>query len=89
MLSSADLALHRKCWRRYVNDLIRLPPSSQELSERFHTQWHVCYHFLRELVADDELLMDMLWVWLPRYQGEFLILYRYENANRGGKIIFL
>jgi hypothetical protein len=39
-------------------------------------------------VDDDNLLMDMLWVWLPRYEGPSLILYRGENIDRfeNGKI---
>jgi hypothetical protein len=45
-------------------------------------QWHVCHHFLRELVDDDDLLIDMLWVWLPRYVGPDLVLYRGENIDR-------
>lgn len=26
--------------------------------------------------------MDMLWVWLPRYEGPELVLYRGENVDR-------
>ncbi|MCW5284983.1 hypothetical protein D8B29_00885 [Verminephrobacter eiseniae] len=59
-----------------------MPPSSAELAERFHTQWHVCHHFLRELVADDDLLLPMLRVWLPRYEGPDMVLYRGENIDR-------
>lgn len=40
-------------------------------------------HFrLRELVDDDELLMEMLWTWLPRYNGPDPLLYRGENIDR-------
>ena len=82
LLGSADRAKHQAEWSDLIRDLARLPPSSKQLAERFHTQWHVCHHFLRELVDDDDLLIDMLWVWLPRYVGPDLVLYRGENIDR-------
>ena len=82
LLGSADRAKHQAEWRDLIRDLAGLPPSSKHLAERFHTQWHVCHHFLRELVDDDNLLIDMLWVWLPRYDRSDLVLYRGENIDR-------
>ena len=82
LLGSADRAKHQAEWSDLIRDLAGLPPSSKQLAERFHTQWHVCHHFLRELVNDDDLLIDMLWVWLPRYQGPDMVLYRGENTDR-------
>ncbi len=82
LLGSADRAKHQAEWRDLIRDLAGLPPSSEQLAERFHTQWHVCHHFLRELVDNDDLLIDMLWVWLPRYVGPDLVLYRGENIDR-------
>jgi hypothetical protein len=82
LLSSSDRPKHQAEWRRLIGDLIRLPPSSEQLAERFHTQWHACHHCLRELVYEDDLLIDMLWVWLPRYRGPDLVLYRGENIDR-------
>lgn len=73
---------NRTAWRKFFRDLISTPPSSTELSEFFHTQWHVCHHYVRALVEDDELLLDVLWVWLPRYQGGAALLYRGENIDR-------
>lgn len=82
LIRSPDRAKHQAHWRAFIRDLTRLPPSSEQLVERFHTQWHVCHHFLRELVDDDGLIIDMLWVWLPRYRGPDLVLYRGENIDR-------
>lgn len=82
LIRSASRAKHQAEWRDFIRDLTRLSPSSDQLAERFHTQWHVCHHYLRELVNDDDLLFDMLWVWLPRYQGPSLLLYRGENIDR-------
>ncbi len=82
LLGSADRAKHEAEWSDLIRDLAGLPPSSKQLAERFHTQWHACHHFLRELVDDDDLLIDMLRVWLPRYVGPDLVLYRGENIDR-------
>lgn len=57
-------------------------PTNAVLLDRFHTQWHVGHHHIRALVDDDDLLMDMLWKWLPRYNGSELLLYRGENLDR-------
>lgn len=62
--------------------MTRLPPSSEQLSEAFHTKWHVAHHFLRELVEDDDLMLGVAWAWLPRYAGPGLDLYRGENIDR-------
>lgn len=82
LLRSSDRPKHQAAWRELIRALTDLPPSSDQLAERFHTQWHVCHHFLRELVDNDDLLIGMLWVWLPRYQGSDLVLYRGENIDR-------
>src|SRR6218665_171457 len=51
LLRSRARAKHQAEWRDLIRALAAMPPSSAELAERFHTQWHVCHHFLRELVA--------------------------------------
>jgi hypothetical protein len=82
LIRSPDRAKHRDEWRQFFSDLTHLPPVSKKLADRFHTKWHVSHHFVRELVEDDGLLLDLLWVWLPRYQGGDLVLYRGENIDR-------
>lgn len=69
-------------WRAMAQSMARGDPPSAELAERFHHQWHVCHHFVRELVADDHAILDMLWTWLPRYGGGDVVLYRGENLSR-------
>jgi hypothetical protein len=88
MLRSPEVAQHRTEWRAFFKRLIACPPKDREIAERFHTQWHVSHHFIHELVEDDTLLMDMLWIWLPRYEGPAMVLYRGENIDRleDGKI---
>jgi hypothetical protein len=82
LIRSRDVNKHRARWRALIRDLSACPPKEPETADSFHTQWHVSGHRIRELVADDELLMDMLWVWLPRYEGPHLVLYRGENRDR-------
>lgn len=82
LIRSAERPKHRSDWSAFLRELTHLPPSSRELCATFHTQWHVCHHRLRELVEDDCLLLDVAWVWLPRYEGADLDLYRGENIER-------
>lgn len=82
LLMSSNLEMHREEWRKLLRKLIVNPPQDRSISERFHTQWHVSHHFIRELVDDDKLLTDVLWVWLPRYEGPGMTLYRGENIDR-------
>lgn len=73
---------HREEWGTLIRALITRPPKDGAIADRFHTIWHTSHHHIRELVGDDELLMDMLWTWLPRYRGQDLVLYRGENIDR-------
>lgn len=82
LLTSPELERHRSGWRELFRTLPSTAPQDTEIAARFQTQWHVCHHFVRELVDDDELLLDALWVWLPRYQGPAVELYRGENIDR-------
>lgn len=88
LFDSPDLSSVREDWRIALRAAIQFGPSAQDLATAFHTQWHVCHHFLRELVADDGLITDVAWAWLPRYHGPSLVLYRGENVDRfeSGKI---
>ena len=90
LLGSPEVERHRSDWRELFRALGSMPPHDADIAARFHTQWHVCHHFIRELVDDDELLLDTLWVWLPRYQGPAVELYRGENLDRlaAGRIGF-
>ncbi len=81
LIRSPERSRHRADWREFLRAIQAAPPSSAALAEAFHTQWHVCHHRLRELVEDDELLLDVAWVWLPRYVGADLELYRGENID--------
>jgi len=82
ILGSPNVALHRSEWRNLFKRLIDCPPKDHAVADKFHTQWHVSHHLIRQLIDDDALLMDMLWIWLPRYNGPSMELYRGENIDR-------
>lgn len=82
MLRSPWIEVHRRAWRDLFAELPSRPPRDVEISNLFHTTWHVSHHFIRELVDDDELLLDAIRVWLPPYEGPSLTLYRGENIDR-------
>lgn len=82
LLNGPDVARHRNEWRTFIRDMASCEHTNAVLLDRFHTQWHVGHHHIRALVDDDDLLMDMLWKWLPRYNGSELLLYRGENLDR-------
>jgi hypothetical protein len=82
LLRSSKRAKHRAAWRTFVQQMRLVPPNSKELTAQFHDRWHVCHHFFRELIEDEENVLEMLWVWLPRYGGPERTLYRGENLRR-------
>ena len=82
LLQKPDLENHKRDWLILIKEMIQYPPKNQAMAEFFHTQWTVSHHFIRELVGEDFLVMDMLWSWLPRYLGPNVQLYRGENIER-------
>lgn len=72
----------RREWRDQMVMLATTPPTFPELAAAFHTQWHVCHGFLRELLDDDDLMIRLAKAWLPPYQGPDLTLFRGENIDR-------
>lgn len=82
LLASAERPKHRAEWQAFVAEMTARPPASLEEAERFHDHWHVCHHYLRELVDDEPAVLSMLRVWLPPYTGPDLALYRGENIDR-------
>lgn len=65
-----------------MNEMIGQPPLEPADSKSFYTKWTESGHKLRELVADDHLLIDMLRIWLPPYIGADQTLYRGESIER-------
>jgi len=41
LIRSPDRPKHRAAWRDLIRAMTHLPPASEHLAERFHTQWHV------------------------------------------------
>lgn len=82
LLESKRRARHQADWRRLLEMLSCTSPPTKAVQDRFHTQWHVCHHFIRELVDDDRLMLAAARGWLPPYDGPGLTLFRGENIGR-------
>lgn len=89
MMTARDVAIDESWnpllvsrWKEACRELISLGSLDPEFSERFHTEWFIRGHRIRELVADDELMCNTLWACLPPYQGSSLDLYRGESIER-------
>ena len=82
MMESPELPKCRENWRTQLRAACLTPPADAELSSAFHTRWHVCHSRLRELVDDDDLMFDLMWAWLPKYDGPDQTLYRGESIDR-------
>lgn len=85
LLDAPDVEKHRAAWRELFVQLVARPPLDAGMSTRFHVKWHESHHFMRRLVADDGLLLNVARVWLPPYAGASATLYRGENLDRLGK----
>lgn len=82
LLENPSLPKIRDHWRTQLKAAISSPPATDELLKAFHTQWHVCHHRLRELIDDENILVDFMRAWLPKYDGPSQTLYRGENIDR-------
>ncbi len=70
-------------WRQAFLGIRRMPRGCcPRVAEGFHSDWTVRGHRIRQLVADDALLIDALHVLLPSYSGPGLMLYRGESTQR-------
>ncbi len=77
-----DKATVTRRWRRLMKEMASMPPLRVADSTNFHIKWTESGHKIRELVANDHLLLDMLRIWLPPYSGPDQLLYRGENIDR-------
>lgn len=81
-IENPDKTTVTRRWRRLMKEMIALPPLQLADSMTFHTKWTESGHKIRELVAEDHLLLDMLRIWLPPYSGLDQVLYRGESIDR-------
>jgi len=70
-------------WPSAVLAMARVSRPTQEISECFHNSiWTVRGHRIREMVNNDNVLLDVLRILLPKYDGPSMVLYRGENIDR-------
>ncbi|MBE3025986.1 hypothetical protein [Janthinobacterium sp. GW458P] len=81
-IENPDKAKTKQRWQELMGQMINTPPMKPEDSKTFHVRWTESAHKIRELVANDHLLLDMLRIWLPAYIGQDRVLYRGESIER-------
>lgn len=72
----------QKRWASHALSLISTQPPSTRSAEDLGTYWVEAGHHIREQLADDGLLVQLLRHILPPYDGGEMILYRGENQER-------
>jgi hypothetical protein len=69
-------------WRQLAEAVVCGSDLPTSLKDAFGSYWIVAGHHIREQVADDRLLCQMLRLTTPPYNGGRLTLYRGENLDR-------
>ena len=69
-------------WAEFARNLASNDRSTNDFQHKFHLEWTVRGHRIREAIADDHCLTRLLRFGLPAYFGETLTLYRGENLDR-------
>lgn len=69
-------------WRLAASKIRSIEKPHAAVSAKFHIEWTVRGHRIRDLVGSDPVLFDALRVLLPGYQGAGLTLYRGESSAR-------
>ena len=75
-------ATERRKWRQLAEAVVSGSELPASLRTGFSTYWIVAGHHIREQVADDSLLCQMLRLTTTPYGGDSLALYRGENLDR-------
>lgn len=75
-----DYIHSRNRWVEFIKSIDNAKPVSIAMKNSFHSQWVESGAFIREKINDDSILLKLLTLLLPTYDGDSLVLYR------GGKI---
>jgi hypothetical protein len=77
-----DYIHSRNRWTELVKSLSNAEPASIAMKDSFHSQWVESGAFIRESINNDLILIKLLTLLLPPYDGDSLVLYRGENKTR-------
>jgi len=77
-----DLIDAQGLWKEALSAARQLESIHPNASDEFHAHWTERGFRVREVVADDALLLDALRNLLPAYKGPSLGLYRGENLDK-------
>lgn len=75
----------QKGWGPYAASFLTGQRLTPEAADKFGTYWIEAGHHIREQIADDRVLVQLLRHILPLYEGEAIELFRGENRNRWEK----
>lgn len=76
-------AVHEKSeWLPFLKHMSDSGLITPALQNAFHTKWVESGHFIRAQIRDDKALTYLLSLFLPKYSGEGLTVFRGENEHR-------
>ncbi|MGV6191542.1 hypothetical protein ACVN5Q_17750 [Escherichia coli] len=76
-----DYIHSRNRWVEFIKSIDNAKPVSIAMKNSFHSQWVESGAFIREKINDDSILLKLLTLLLPTYDGDSLVLYRGENKD--------
>jgi len=68
-------------WRATANEIVLHHSQCIFSAKQFHQYWTTAGHHIRHQINDDKLLVQMLRLIMPNYDGPSLLLFRGENAE--------
>ncbi|MHC7564146.1 hypothetical protein ACYAYU_23360 [Klebsiella pneumoniae] len=80
-----DYIHSRNRWVEFVKSIDNAETASIAMKNSFHSKWVESGGFIREKINNDSILLKLLTLLLPKYDGDSLVLYRGENKDRFDK----
>lgn len=77
-----DSVHERSEWMPFMRRMSQPGLLTTELQKAFHTKWIESGQFIRKQLADDKDLIQLLALFMPKYEGTGLIVFRGENEVR-------
>ena len=82
MFTDPNTVTKESKWQSEASNLLCCDNLTDDYYEKFHTEWTVSGHRIREQIGNDLFLIKLLRHVLPSYEGASQHLYRGENIER-------
>lgn len=69
-------------WKAVASRIVARKRIRQTFRLKFQIYWTMAGHHIRAQIGDDRILVTLLKVVLPKYDGPDMVLFRGENADR-------